>query len=53
MKTKRIEIKVSEHHYKNILEKADKNGFTSLTDFILFCCINSNISCIGLEPEEY
>ena len=49
---KRIEIKVSENHYKSIIEKSESHGFTSLTDYILFCCLNSKIQCrIGI-PEN-
>jgi uncharacterized protein (DUF1778 family) len=42
---KRIEIKVDREHHRKMTEKAESYGFTSLTDFILFCCLNARINC--------
>ena len=50
---KRVEIKISEKHFAKIKEKADQYGFTSMTDFILFCCLNSRINVdIGKNTES-
>lgn len=48
---KRVEIKIEDQYYKKIQEKALSHGFTSMTDFILFCCLNSTINC-SIGPKE-
>lgn len=42
---KRVEIKIEDKYFKKMQEKADLHGFNSMTDFILFCCLNSTINC--------
>jgi len=48
---KRVEIKIENRYFKKMQEKADLHGFNSMTDFILFCCLNSTISC-NIGPKE-
>lgn len=43
---KRIEIKVDDKYFKKMKEKCEAYGFTTMTDFILFCCINAKIECL-------
>ena len=53
MKTRRIEIKTTDDIFKRISEKADQNGFTSITDFVVFCCMNAKFNCrIGADDEK-
>lgn len=42
---KRIEIKIEDKYFEKMKEKAETHGFTTMTDFILFCCINAKIEC--------
>lgn len=42
---KRIEIKIEDNYFKKMKEKAEAHGFLTMTDFILFCCINAKIEC--------
>lgn len=46
MKSRRIEIKIDEKYFKKMKEKSENHGFTTMTDFILFCCINAKIECM-------
>lgn len=49
---KRIEIKITEEIYKKMVEKQKSTGLQSMTDFILFCCLNSKINCnIGIKKD--
>lgn len=48
---KRVEIKIEDRYFKKMQEKADLHGFNSMTEFILFCCLNSTIHCI-IGPKE-
>lgn len=43
---KRIEIKVDDKYFKKMKEKCELYGFTTMTDFILFCCVNAKIECL-------
>jgi hypothetical protein len=43
---KRIEIKVDDKYFKKMKEKCEVYGFTTMTDFILFCCVNAKIECL-------
>lgn len=49
---KRVEIKIEDRYFKKMQEKADLHGFNSMTDFILFCCLNCTINCMVVPALE-